>query len=291
MKEITIETPAKINFSIDVTGKLPNGYHSLEMLMQSISLFDTVTVKKRNSGISIECDYLYVPNDSRNTAWKAAEAFFAESPEKGGAEIHIKKTIPVSSGLAGGSSDAAAVILALNKLYGGCLSHVKLVDIAKKAGADVPFCLQGGTALARGAGDELVYLPNFSGFHVVVVKPPFPVSTAWVFANLRMDKLGERPNTSALISAIQEMDVFTLAKGMRNVLESVTVSAFSEIGVIMRRFMELSALGSRMSGSGSAVFGLFEDQEKAENAANEFMKKYEHVFYVKTISRREEWNG
>lgn len=291
MKDITIETPAKINFSIDVTGKLPNGYHTLEMIMQSISLCDTVTVEKKGGGISLHCDYPHVPNDSRNVAWKAAEAFFAECPEKGGARIAIRKNIPVSSGLAGGSSDAAAVLIALNKLYGGHLSAVKLIETARKVGADVPFCLRGGTALARGIGDELVYLPDFSGFRVVVVKPPFPVSTAWVYGNLKLDQLGERPNTSSLLLAIEEMDVFALAKGMRNVLESVTVKAFNEIGTIMEDFMAYGALGSRMSGSGSAVFGLFRDDIAAQDVVRRFSNRYEHVFYTTTIKRREEQDG
>lgn len=288
MKEITIETPAKINFSIDVTGKFPDGYHSLEMIMQSISLYDRVTVEKKNSGISIQCDFPYVPNDSRNIAWKAAEAFFAECPEKGGANITIKKTIPVSSGLAGGSSDAAGVIKALNKLYGEHMSDVKMIEIARRVGADVPFCLQGGTALAKGIGDELVHLPDFSGFQVVVVKPPFPVSTAWVFNNLKMNELGERPNTSALISAIEEMDILTLAQGMRNVLEGVAIKAFKEIGNIIDSFMTYNALGSRMSGSGSAVFGLFEDDKTAQYALEQFSRKYENVYLTETINRREE---
>ena len=288
MKEITIDVPAKINFSIDVTGKLPNGYHSLEMIMQTISLYDTVTVEKKNSGISVQCDFPYVPNDSRNVAWKAAEAFFAECPEKGGATIILKKTIPVSSGLAGGSADAAGVLKCLNKLYGGHLGNFKMIEIARKVGADVPFCLQGGTALAKGIGDEIVHLPDFSGFRVVVVKPPFPVSTAWVFNNLKMDQLGERPNTSALISAIEEMDVLTLAQGMRNVLESVTVKTYKEIGNIIGEFLTYNALGSRMTGSGSAVFGLFEDDKTAQCAFEQFSNRYEQVYLAETINRREE---
>ena len=159
MKEITVKTPAKINLSLDVTGKRQDGYHNLEMIMQSISLYDLVTVEKRRSGLSIQCDFPHTPNDSRNTAWKAAAAFMAEYPENGGVRIVLEKSIPVSAGLAGGSTNAAGVLKAMNRLYGEPFSEVKLVDIARRIGADVPFCLRGGTALARGIGDELVPLP------------------------------------------------------------------------------------------------------------------------------------
>lgn len=287
MKEIAIETPAKINLSIDVTGKLPNGYHSVEMIMQSISLSDTVIVEKRSSGLSISCGYPYVPNDARNIAWKAAEAFFAVCPEKGGAHITIKKNIPVSAGLAGGSTNAAGVLKALNRLYGGHLSDVKIIETARKLGADVPFCVEGGTALAHGIGDELIHLPAFTDVTVVLVKPPFPVSTAWVYKNLDLNNLGERPNTSALLAAINDMDILTLARNMRNVLESVTLGAFRDVRSIIDAMLVQGALGSRMSGSGPAVLGIFDDDKTAENACEYFRKQYDHVFLTKTIGRGE----
>lgn len=291
MREITVETPAKINLSLDVTGKRQNGYHNLEMIMQSISLHDRVTVEKRESGLSIQCDFPYVPNDSRNIAWQAAEAFFAECPQKGGARIVVEKHIPVCAGLAGGSTNAAGVLKALNRLYGEPLSEVKLVSIARKIGSDVPFCLRGGTALARGIGDELIPLPDFAGIRVVVVKPPFPVSTPWVYRNLNLKALGERPDTLFLISAIERMDIPALARGMRNVLESVTVKAHGEIGRIMEDFLSYGALGSRMSGSGSAVFGLFGDDRLAEKAYERFRERYKDVFYTETIGREVEQHG
>lgn len=291
MKEITVEAPAKINLSLDVTGRREDGYHNLETIMQSISLYDRVTVRKQRSGISIECDFPDTPADQRNTAWKAAEAFFAEYPGKGGASIILEKKIPVAAGLAGGSTDAAGVLKALNKLYGEPFSDVRLVDIARKIGADVPFCLRGGTALARGIGDQLVVLPDFAGISVVVVKPPFPVSTAWVYRNLDLGSLGERPDTLTLVSAIGEMDVKTLASGMRNVLESVTIKEYPEIGRLIEEFMEHGALGSRMSGSGSAVFGLFENDDTAENVFDLFRGRYRDVFLVKTIGREVMQNG
>jgi len=288
MKEVTVETPAKINLSLDITGKRQDGYHNLEMIMQSISLADRVTVEKRGSGLAIQCDFPYVPNDSRNIAWKAAEAFLAACGEKGGVRIVLEKKIPVAAGLAGGSTNAAGVLKAMNRLFGKPFGQEQLARIARRIGADVPFCLQGGTALARGIGDELTCLPDFSGVRVVVVKPPFPVSTPWVYKNLNLHALGERPDTPALIAAIKRRDVRALARGMRNVLESVTAKAHSEIGRIMETFLALGALGSRMSGSGSAVFGLFDDDALAEKAFMRFRETYKDVFYTETIGREVE---
>lgn len=288
MKEVTVETPAKINLSLDVTGKRQNGYHNLEMIMQSISLCDRVTVEKRSSGLTIQCDFPYVPNDSRNIAWKAAEAFLAECREKGGARIIVEKTIPVCAGLAGGSTNAAGVLKAMNSLYGKPLSEERLTAVARRLGADVPFCLHGGTVLARGIGDELTPLPDFAGVRVVVVKPPFPISTPWVYRNLNLHALGERPDTPALIDAIKKKDLHALARGMRNVLESVTLKAHWEIGRIMEEFLALGALGSRMSGSGSAVFGLFDDDALAEKAFEQFRGRYTDVFYTATTGREVE---
>jgi len=291
MDEITIQTPAKINLSLDVISKRQDGYHNVETIMQSISLYDNITVQKSENGLSVRCDSPHVPSGSGNTAWQAAKAFFDEYPGNGGARIVLEKKIPVSAGLAGGSANAAGVLKALNMLYGEPFSEVKLVDIARRIGADVPFCLKGGTALARGIGDELIPLPDFAGIRVVVVKPPFPVSTAWVYRNLNLRALGERPDTLTLVSAIEEMDILTLARGMRNVLESVAVKAHGEIGEIIGEFLELGALGSRMSGSGSAVFALFDDDKLAEKAFDHFSSRYEEVFYTETIGREVKWHG
>ncbi len=285
MKELTISMPAKINLSIDVKNKLANGYHSVEMIMQTIDLFDTITVEKVNSGISIYCDQPYVPNDQRNIAWKAAELFFAECPSKGGARITLKKDIPVSAGLGGGSADAAGVLKALNSLYGNCLIETRLVQMARRLGADVTFFLTGGTQLAKGIGDELTMLPDLEGIDVVLVKPNFPVSTRRVYENLDLNQLGERPDISKIISAIETMDLRSIAGHMRNVLESVTVKQHPEIKTIMDKFNEYGAIASRMSGSGPTVFGLFLDTSSAKAAKEKFLKEYEHVFCTKTIGR------
>lgn len=291
MRGISLLTPAKINLSIDVTGRLPNGYHTLETIMQSINLCDIVTIEKRQSGISIHCEQPYVPNDRRNIAYKAAEAFFSRCPVKGGAYISIRKNIPVSSGMAGGSTNAAGVLKGLNQLYGNIVPSFRIMEMARRLGADVAFCINGGTQLARGIGDELTQLPDLAGVEVVLVKPPFPISTPWVYKHLNLEQLGERPDTSGLINAITEMDLHTIANKMRNVLESVSIKKYPELKKIMHRFMEYGALASRMSGSGPTIFGIFDSNSKAAFAKEQFLKDYRDVFHVKTIGRGEqaEW--
>ena len=291
MKEITLKAPAKINFSIDVAARLENGYHSVEMIMQAVSLYDTVTVEKCPKGISLFCDQPAVPNNSDNIAWKAAEVFFEGFAHKGGAKICLYKNIPVSAGLAGGSTNAAAVLKALNQLYDYPFSKKKLWELSSKLGVDVAFCLEGGTALATGIGNELTPLPDFAGVWVVLVKPFFSVSTPWVYKNLKLDSMGERPDTEALINCIKARNTKALAQGMRNVLESVTIKAFPDIKEIMDRLMGLGALGARMSGSGPTAFGIFENRSKAIRASEHLKTQYENVFAVKTIERGEKKDG
>lgn len=285
MKEITISVPAKINLSIDVINRMENGYHNVEMVMQTIDLYDTITVEKAGKGISVSCDHLYVPNDRRNIAWKAAEQFFSECPYKEGARIKIHKKIPVSAGLGGGSADAAGVLKALNSLYGNCLGNLQLKKIASRLGADVAFFFSGGTQLAKGIGDELTMLPSLEGMDIVLVKPDFPVSTRWVYENLDLGQVKKRPDMSRIIGAIEAMDVRLLARSMENVLESVTVKRYPELKDIMDRLIEYGALGSRMSGSGPTVFGIFSDPASAEAAREKFLKDYSHVYHCKTIGR------
>ena len=288
MKEITISMPAKINISINVKNKLASGYHSVEMIMQTIDLFDVITVEKTQSGISIQCDNSELPNDQRNIAWKAAELFFTKCPYEGGAKINIKKNIPIAAGLGGGSSDAAGVLKVLNVLYSNCLKDIQLIQLSRQLGSDVTFFLSGGTQYAKGKGDELTKLPDLEGVHVLLVKPDFPVSTQWVYNNLDLDSLGERPNTYKLINAIEAMDINYIAMNMRNVLESVTLKEYPELQTIMDRLMELGAMGSRMSGSGPTIFGIFPDASSAEAAKEEFLKQYTNVYHTMTIGRWEE---
>lgn len=287
MEKLTISMPAKTNISINVKNKLASGYHSVEMIMQTIDLFDEITVEKTQSGVSIQCDDPKLPCDQGNIALKAAEMFFKKCPDKGGAKIALKKNIPIAAGLGGGSSDAAGVLKALNKLYDNCLTDIELTRLSRQLGSDVSFFLSGGTQFAKGKGDELTRLPDLEGVHILLVNPGFPVSTQWVYENLDLDNLGERPNISNLISAIEAMDINYIAMNMKNVLESVTLKAYPELQTIKSKLIGLGAFGSLMSGSGPTIFGIFPDGDTAEAAKEEFLKKYKNVYHTMTIGRWE----
>jgi len=283
LERIKLTAHAKINLSLDVTGRLENGYHTLQMIMQTISLCDEVELEKAGERIEILCDNPDLPCDERNICHRAAREFFYKTGLQGaGARIKIKKRIPVGAGLAGGSTDAAAVLKGLNILYHTNLQPGELAEIGLKCGADVPFCLYGGTCLAEGIGEKLTRLPSFSGVDVVVVMPEFSVSTEWVYKNYSMEDLKKHPDTKALIEAIKLKDIGKVARGMRNVLESVTTVKYPEINEIKHVLKTLGALGSMMSGSGPSVFGLFENIEKAGAAFNELKKIYKQVYLVST---------
>lgn len=287
MEKLTISMPAKINISINVKNKLASGYHSVEMIMQTIDLFDVITVEKTQSGISIQCDDPKLPCDQGNIAFKAAELFFAKCPDKGGAKITLKKNIPIAAGLGGGSSDAAGVLKALNGLHNNCFTDIQLMMLSRQLGSDVTFFLSGGTQLAKGKGDELTKLPDLEGVHILLVNPGFPVSTKWVYDNLNLNNLGERPNISNLISAIEAMDINYIAMNMKNVLESVTIKEHPELKIIKDKLTRFGALGSLMSGSGPTVFGIFPDGDTAKAAKEEFLKQYKNVYHTMTIGRWE----
>ncbi len=290
---------AKINLSLDVRDRLPNGYHRLSMVMQTIDLSDAVELtladtvdrtpadaraRQTEPVISLTCQGgdVDLPCDIRNLAWKAADAFFARIPGPG-VHIRLTKHIPAAAGLAGGSADAAAVLRGLNHLYKHPLAREELAKIGVTIGADIPFCLYGGTCLAEGIGEVLTPLPSFAGHWLVLVKPPVSVSTAWVFAQLNLNKLGERPKTDLLLQAIQRGEVQALATGMRNVLERVTEPVHPEIAEIREKMLSLGALGSRMSGSGPSVFGLFASEAAARRAQAELAGQWAFCRVVKTI--------
>ncbi|NLX63928.1 MAG: 4-(cytidine 5'-diphospho)-2-C-methyl-D-erythritol kinase [Clostridiaceae bacterium] len=289
MERLTILAPAKINLSIDVKDRLASGYHSVEMIMQTIDLFDIITVERTQSDVSIQCDDPQLPCDHGNIALKAAELFFEKCPYKGGARISLKKNIPIAAGLGGGSSDSAGVLKALNRLYDNCLTDTELAEISGRLGADVAFFLSGGTQYARGIGNELTQLPDLGDVHILLVNPGFPVSTKFVYENLDISNMGERPDIPGIIDAIKRRDINFVAENMRNVLESVTLKKYPELKTIMNKLIESGALGSLMSGSGPTVFGIYQSGDKAEAAKEEFLKQYANVYHTITIGRREQW--
>lgn len=271
MNSIILKGRAKINLTLDVVGKRDNGYHDLQMIMQSINLHDTVYIRKtKTEGIRLKTNYVWLPTNEKNIAYKAAQLFFEESGVKGGVVIEITKRIPVAAGLAGGSTDAAATLVGLNRLYETRFSKEQLMEMGLKLGADVPFCIARGTMLAEGIGEVLTPLKPMPQTYVVLVKPPVSVSTAAVYGSLKLDQIKVHPQTEVVIEALANNDVETIATHMANVLEEVTIPMHPIIEEIKDGLMEKGAIGAMMSGSGSAVFGLFSCKEKAYKAAQYF---------------------
>lgn len=295
MRYWTAKAYAKINLSLDVLSRQADGYHRLEMVMQSIDLADTITLETKDSNaheISLFVYGQHTPRQAQepslclplpsNLAWKAAEAFLKLCPGAG-VSISLTKRIPIAAGLAGGSADAAAVLKGLNEMRGHPLSKEKLYALGKSLGADIPFCLHGGTCLAEGTGEILTPLRPFSGHWLLLVKPGFAVSTRWVFNRLRLSEITDRPNTKQLAGCIENADFAGAAKAMGNVLEQVTEKAYPEITQIRERLVALGALGSRMSGSGPSVFGLFRNEEEARIAYEAVSKSWSEAFICQTL--------
>lgn len=280
---ISLDAHAKINLSLDVLGKRADGYHTLRMIMQSIQLHDTISIHEIPAGVEIICEAPYVPNNNSNIAYKAAEAMLNRYNITSGVRIEVDKKIPVAAGLAGGSADAAAVLKGINELFDLGASREELMQLGKTIGADVPYCIMGGTALAEGIGEKLTPLAPFGNIPVILIKPRLGVSTAWVYKNFRLDKAGCKPDTSLLIKAIEARDIKAVASDMKNVLESVTLEKYKIIGKIKEDLIALGSLGSMMSGSGPTVFGLFETGKSAEAAFNKLVNSKHECILTYTV--------
>lgn len=264
---IKVKAYAKINLTLDVVGKMPNGYHEVVMLMQSVSLADTVTVRKSESGITLHCDREGVPLDERNTAYKAAKLFLEKTGIESGVDITIEKVIPMQAGMAGGSADAAGVLYAMERLFGSPLETNRLLRIAQSVGADVPFCFLGGTMLALGIGEMLYDAPKLPDCYVAIVKPNENVSTASAYALVDSCENLIHPDINAALKALREGKLEAFSKEMRNVFEQATGT--EKTGRIKETLISHGALGAIMTGSGSAVFGIFTDKEAAEKAISD----------------------
>lgn len=268
MSGAPVRARAKLNLSLDVMGKRGDGFHELRMVMQSCSLADDVSVELAGAGdFSAHTNRVYIPTGDKNIAVKAARAFYEELGREGGAHIRITKRIPVCAGLGGGSTDAAAVLNALNALHGAALSARQLHAAAMRAGSDVPFCLEGGTALAEGRGEVLTPLPPLPRTPIVICMPHFSCSTPELFARIDARKSRCHPDTAGLIDALKAGDVAGVARRMYNVFEDVLEPrAAKAVNEIKLSLLDNGALGAAMTGSGSAVFGLFPDEETARRA-------------------------
>ena len=288
--DTTVRARAKINLTLDVTGRREDGYHTVEMVMQSIALHDTVRVttihgEKKPRGIVLSCSLPFLPTDERNLAYRAAELFYKET----GAlletcEIHIEKRIPVAAGLAGGSTDAAAVLRALNALHTAGLTDDELCEMGLKLGADVPFCLRGGTMLAQGIGEELSLLPDMPHCWVVLCKPPFAVPTKEVYQEIDSVDILEHPDNKGMMAALDQGDYEGVCAYLSNVMETVTAAKRRQIGEIKSFLAENGADGTLMSGSGPTVYGLFSDESRAKTAAKRLRRRFADTFLTETCN-------
>ena len=267
MRSVEFQTFAKINLTLDVIGKRPDGYHELVTVMQSISLSDTITVEVQDEpGIRLVCSAPIVPTDARNTAWRAAERFLRKAGISDGLSIVIDKQIPITAGLAGGSSDAAGVLAAMDWLYPERLDRQQLFALAAGIGADVPFCLAGGTVLCTGIGDILTPQAFLGEWPALLIKAPFGLSTPDVFRRFDQSKVPSRPDHDRFLKALPQAEWPGLAAGAGNVLESVAFGIHPQLAGIKEQLLSSGAMMAQMSGSGPTLFGIFSDRESRERA-------------------------
>lgn len=267
MKDISVKALAKINLGLDVVRRREDGYHEVRMVMQTIHLFDRLEIAKNTSGeIRIETNLSFLPTNENNLVYKAAKLLKDEFHIKDGVDVKLHKHIPVAAGMAGGSTDGAAILYGMNRIFGLGLSKEDLMRRGVKLGADVPYCVMRGTALAEGIGEELTALPPMVKCPVLIAKPSISVSTKFVYENLKLNDKTIHPDIDQLVSDIKAKDLRAIAGDMGNVLETVTIPNYPIIAQIKEHMMEHGALNSMMSGSGPTVFGLFENEDVATEA-------------------------
>ena len=293
MTSIKLKSRAKVNLSIDVLGKRQDGYHLVEMIMQTIDLYDLIEInEKDNDQITIKSTSDEIPLDCNNLVYKAANLIKKTFNINKGVEIHIKKNIPVAAGMAGGSSNAAAVLVGLNKLWNLNLSNQQLEKIGLKLGADVPFCINGGAVLASGIGEELTPIKGLTkDVCILVCKPDLFVSTKEVYECIDSKDIDKRPNNKFLIECLKNEETRQLAENMFNVLEGVTMDKHPVIQQIKDIMTNNRALGAMMSGSGPTVFGLYENREDAVKCKAILEKQFKQTFVVACEEKGVEVNG
>lgn len=274
MRKLNLKALAKINLGLDVLGRRENGYHDVRMVMQSIYLYDDVTIEVTPApGISLRTNLTFLPTDKGNIAYKAAVMLQEEFGLTEGVRITLDKHIPVAAGMAGGSSNAAAVLFGMNRLFELGLTQEELMERGAKLGADVPYCIMRGTVLAEGIGEKLTPLPAMPKCAVLIAKPSVSVSTRVVYEALDAGKIEKHPDIDGLIDGLGKRDLKRIASCMGNVLEDVTIPMHPVIEQIRQEMLQAGALGAMMSGSGPTVFGLFDDKFKAIRAQEEIRKK------------------
>ncbi|MDF1616484.1 4-(cytidine 5'-diphospho)-2-C-methyl-D-erythritol kinase [Petrocella sp. FN5] len=280
MKEVKKKARAKINLALDVIGKRENGYHDVRMVMQTIELHDKIRLKKiRSNKILMKTNLPYLPRDNRNLVYQVVEYMKTSYGIKSGIYIDLYKIIPVGAGLAGGSTDAAQSILAMNELFDLGLNMEKMEEIGAKFGADIPYCIRGGTMIAEGIGEVLTPIKPIMKLYLLIVKPKQSVSTVYVYENLDLRAISHHPSIDDMVKAIEANHLEEIVQNLGNVLEEVTFKGYPEVEKIKELILNTGALGALMSGSGSAVFGIYLKQDMAYQAAKK-LKRHEAVKQV-----------
>lgn len=270
MDTIRLKARAKINLGLDVVRRREDGYHEVKMVMQMLRLYDQIDIEKtQESGILVRSNLSFLPTDERNIAYKAAKVMIDQFGLEQGVIIRIEKHIPVAAGMAGGSTDCAAVLYGMNKLFGLRLNQKKLREIGVKLGADVPYCLMRQTALSEGIGEILTPISPLQDCPILIAKPSVSVSTRHVYEHLKLDEQTMHPDIDGIVTALADGDLYGVTDRMANVLETVTVPEHPVIDEIKKQMMASGAVNALMSGSGPTVFGIFDDEEKAKKACED----------------------
>lgn len=258
---------AKINLGLDVLGKREDGYHEIRMIMQTIRMYDQLDMRKSvEPGIHLTTNKKYIPVDENNLVWRAAKLMMDTCGIIEGVSIHLHKVIPVAAGMAGGSSDAAATLVGMNRLFHCGLSKEKLMELGVQIGADVPYCVLRGTALAEGIGEKLTVLPPMPDCWILIGKPGISVSTKYVYTTLDLNTDTVHPDIDGMKKALEDGNLYGITERMGNVLQDVTIPAYPEVERIKEQMKTLGAVNAMMSGSGPTVFGIFDNEEKAQEA-------------------------
>ena len=270
MDTIRLKARAKINLGLDVVRRREDGYHEVKMVMQMLRLYDQIDIEKtQESGILVRSNLSFLPTDERNIAYKAAKVMIDQFGLEQGVIIRIEKHIPVAAGMAGGSTDCAAVLYGMNKLFGLRLNQKKLRELGVKLGADVPYCLMRQTALSEGIGEILTPISPLHDCPILIAKPSVSVSTRHVYEHLKLDEQTMHPDIDGIVTALADGDLYGVTDRMANVLETVTVPEHPVIDEIKKQMMASGAVNALMSGSGPTVFGIFDDEEKAKKACED----------------------
>ena len=286
MDHIVLKSYGKINLGLDVLGKRPDGYHEVKMIMQTVGLYDVLMREKmKEDKIVMDCNLSFLPTDDKNLVYRAVALMKEKYHITTGVKIHLEKKIPVAAGMAGGSSNCAAALKGMNQMFKLGLSTDELCECGVALGADVPYCIWGGTALAEGIGEKLSRIAPMPDCYILVAKPGISVSTAFVYKNLKLDSLEKHPDIDGMIECLKSDNLKGICDRLENVLETVTIPEYPVIARVKEHLMEQGAMGALMSGSGPTIFGIFSDKKKADQALKSLrsIKDIKQAYVVRPI--------